>query len=55
MNWHKCDVCGCYLDPGEGRTCDDCMERQRRQKKMQDRMSLNEIGQYEMELEELYV
>lgn len=25
MNY-RCDVCGCYLDPDEGRVCEDCRE-----------------------------
>lgn len=28
MNRYRCDTCGCYLDPGEGRTCDECQERE---------------------------
>ena len=28
MIWkYKCSVCGGYLDPGEGRICDDCQEK----------------------------
>lgn len=23
MNY-RCSVCGCYLDPGEGRICEEC-------------------------------
>ena len=25
MFFHRCDKCGCPLDPGEGRMCDDCI------------------------------
>lgn len=24
MNNYRCDICGCYLDPGERRMCEDC-------------------------------
>lgn len=27
--WHKCERCGCSLDPGEGRICDECLEEMR--------------------------
>ena len=26
MNRYRCDECGCYLDPGEGRLCEECLE-----------------------------
>lgn len=32
MNY-RCDICGCYLDPGEGRTCDECQQREAEQRK----------------------
>lgn len=25
MNRYRCDECGCYLDPGEGRLCEECL------------------------------
>lgn len=28
-NYH-CDICGCYLDPGEGRLCEECQARSAR-------------------------
>lgn len=27
---YRCDVCGCYLDPDEGRVCEDCREEAER-------------------------
>ncbi len=24
---YRCDICGCRLDPGEGRACDECREK----------------------------
>ncbi len=45
--YYRCDTCGCYLDPGEGRTCDDCQSREqehmRQVKKM--RAVVREVGQ----------
>lgn len=32
MNY-RCDVCGCYLDPGEGYICEDCREEEERRSK----------------------
>lgn len=26
MNRYRCSECGCYLDPGEGRLCEECLE-----------------------------
>lgn len=26
LNRYRCDMCGCYLDPGEGRICDECQD-----------------------------
>lgn len=30
MNY-RCAVCGCYLDPGEGRICEDCKKKKPQQ------------------------
>ncbi len=30
---YRCDNCGCYLDPGEGRLCDDCREKEEQEEK----------------------
>ena len=30
MYEYRCEVCGCYLDPGEGRICEDCLREDRR-------------------------
>lgn len=38
MNRYRCDTCGCYLDPGEGRTCDEC-QCQEREKVIRSRMA----------------
>ena len=27
--YRKCEDCGCTLDPGEGRICDECAEKMR--------------------------
>lgn len=32
MNWYRCDICGCYLDPGEGLTCDECLRKQEKKR-----------------------
>jgi len=24
---YKCEECGCYLDPGEGRACEECRRK----------------------------
>lgn len=33
MNVYRCDICGCYLDPGEGRICEECRAEDRRKQK----------------------
>lgn len=54
-NRYRCDECGCYLDPGEGRTCDECQEktlhRAQTARRMRQAMVLNG-NQYEMNMEE---
>lgn len=49
---YRCDVCSCYLDPGEGRICDECAEKSRRLNKVHRNMetALHEgkSGQYEL-------
>ena len=56
--YYNCDMCGCYLDPGEGRLCDECQEKERRRHKITEqqknvfRESRND-GQMEMMMEEL--
>ena len=56
MNWHKCDVCGCYLDPGEGFLCDECREEIHRRSKEKERINrilFFEIDQLKMRLEDM--
>lgn len=31
---YRCRICGCYLDPGEGRICSDCLEAERGKREM---------------------
>lgn len=28
---HRCECCGCSLDPGEGRICEECLEERERE------------------------
>lgn len=49
---YQCDQCGCYLDPGEGRTCDECQRKAEQRHKITERLRLNG-NQYEMNMEEL--
>ncbi len=50
MRWYQCDICGCYLDPGEGSLCDEC--REKRDRALKKRMSdfkeeeMEEYGTY---------
>lgn len=56
MYSYRCDVCGCYLDSGEGRTCEECRaQAARRSQKMKDlREAIRLNGnQYEMRLQEV--
>lgn len=40
MYYHECIVCGCSLDPGEGRICDECKEEQN--KEAPEQLELNQ-------------
>lgn len=55
---YRCDICGCYLDPGEGRICDECQDKQRRKERMSARyhgmMAMDADGQYEIGMEDMY-
>ena len=33
--YRKCEDCGCTLDPGEGRICDECAEKMRAENRPQ--------------------
>lgn len=51
---YECEVCGCRLDPGEGRLCDDCLDEQEeeRHRRMElDRM-IRSTSYEQMEMEE---
>lgn len=53
MNY-RCDSCGCYLDPGEGRICDECQQNdiERRVKRhVQNCIQLLDGMQYEFNLD----
>lgn len=55
MRYH-CDECGCYLDPGEGRVCDECQRKADQRHRITERQSMAvrlEGQQYEMNMEEL--
>lgn len=53
-NNYRCDICGCYLDPGEGRTCDECraaqQSRARSARSIYGLIRMDE-GQYEINME----
>lgn len=57
MNRYRCDVCGCYLDPGEGLLCEECRDDMKRRIKRAEDMSASMYegadGQYEMRLQEV--
>lgn len=41
MNY-RCSVCGCYLDPGEGRICEECQAKVK--KVLQTRQHPQDLG-----------
>lgn len=51
MNY-RCDICGCYLDPGEGRICEECRQESERRRDNARRVEQSvveaENGQYEL-------
>ncbi len=54
---YRCDACGCYLDPGEGRLCDECRDAEKKRSEKARRIGgmihLSDLGQYEMIEEEM--
>lgn len=56
-NRYQCDVCGCYLDPGEGLLCDECRLKRQKREHIADRMRAavweSDGGQIEMNLQEV--
>ena len=40
MFFNQCAVCGCTLDPGEGRVCDECIMAEERKKARETFMDL---------------
>lgn len=55
MFYRKCEGCGCSLDPGEGRMCDECIQEIERRKARDAFMGImlvaegNKFEQMEME------
>lgn len=53
---YRCDICKCYLDPGEGLLCDECREKAREKIRKADifsRLLRSDSEQVEMRLEEM--
>lgn len=54
---YQCDICGCYLDPGEGLLCDECRqklwERERMTGRTREAVRESDGGQIEMNLQEV--
>lgn len=52
MNQYKCDICGCYLDPGEGKRCEECCReakmRSDKMMKIGESIRILDSGQCEM-------
>ena len=40
MFFNRCAICGCALDPGEGRVCDECMMAEERKKEREEAVGL---------------
>ena len=56
MFYRECEVCGCSLDPGEGRICEDCAseeEQTQRNAKELERM-IKSTDYVQMEMEEFF-
>lgn len=53
---YRCDECSCYLDPDEGRLCDECQEKMRKRlravERQRDAVREADSGQYKMILQE---
>lgn len=56
MFFRECEVCGCSLDAGEGRICDECREKmssENRRKQEMDRM-VRSVDFKQIEMEDLF-
>lgn len=49
---YRCEVCNCFLDPGEGRVCEECREKKKIQPRV--RLNLERDGQYRIDLKAAY-
>ncbi len=50
-DWYHCEGCECYLDPGEGRFCEKCLEEREKsevQKIRYKQVKAEKDGQYRM-------
>lgn len=50
-DWYRCEDCECYLDPGEGRFCEKCLEEREQNEKpkiMYKQVKAEKDGQYRM-------
>lgn len=45
---YRCDSCGCYLDPGEGNVCEECLEQQRKDEEQRKHCFITAEGQQEL-------
>lgn len=46
---YRCEGCECYMDPGEGRFCEECIEKQKEKQKIRyNQIKAEKDGQYRM-------
>lgn len=52
MYGYRCDECGCYLDPAEGRICDECAAKRSRKsmakRRLESLVMAGSDGQFEV-------
>lgn len=54
MMEYRCECCGAYLDPGEGRICDECLDElnNQRQRRNEINQMILSVDYKQMEMEE---
>lgn len=57
MKWnYQCEICDCFLDPGEGKICVECQEKKEKGNKINaPSILIHKEGQYAFDLKKYNV
>lgn len=51
-NDYLCDICGCYMDPGKDRFCDECQTDHKKLTSAETMIEMLRPNEYQCEMEE---